>query len=458
MTSSPSTALQKPLWNDAMWALLLAYIEQGRVIPIVGPALSTTTIDGRDLTIQQYVAEQLVGGLSLHEAPPTPTLNDVVSCFLGANPRDDLDFLYSRTGELFNDKSIFTPPPALVQLASIPNFKLFVTTAFDPLLEIAVNQARFGGEQRTDIIRYAPNDAKDIDPFRLKQAPATIFHLLGRVSGIPNEYVISDEDFLEYMFALQENPPDRLFDELKNNHLLILGGNFPDWVARLFLRSTKSKRLSDNRQVYEILADNSPFEASLVSFLSNFSTRTKVFTGGAPQFIEELWRRWKERERPVPLPSSRPSPAPDPVGAKPLFISYSHPDRDAALTLKEGLVAAGFSVWIDTERLGGGVAYDDKIRKEIDECSLFIALLSQGTEERREGYFRTEWNHAIERLKRFDSTDVFIVPVVVDDTDGNTSRFKRVPQRFRTLHGEALPGGQVTERFINTLKSHIAEW
>jgi hypothetical protein len=459
MTVSPSLALRKPLWDDAIWELLLDYIGRGQVIPIVGPALSTVAIEGRELTIQQYVAEQLVKSLSLREGPPAPTLNDIVSCYLRENRPDELDVLYSSTGEIFKDKTIFTPPDALLRLAEISHFKMFVTTAFDPLLEIAVNQARFGGEQRTNVIRYAPNETNDIDPAQLKSAPATIFHLLGRVSRIPNEYVISDEDFLEFVFALQENPPERLFDELKNSNLLILGGNFPDWVARLFLRSTKRKRLSNSRGVYEIFADNTPSDAALVGFLSDFSTRTKVFTGGAPQFVEQLWTRWKKRfgeasTAAKPATSAAPQQK---IAAAPLFISYQHQDRDAALTLKARLEAAGFAVWLDTEQLGGGATYDLKILNEINECSLFIALLSQNTEDHKEGYFRKEWNYALDRLTRFDPSDVFIVPVVVDGTDGNTSRFKRVPPRFRTLTGQALPGGQVTSHFIQTLRSYIAE-
>ena len=42
-------------------------------------------------------------------------------------------------------------------------------------------------------------------------------------------------------------------------------------------------------------------------------------------------------------------------------------------------------------------------------------------------------------------------------TDGNTSRFKRVPPGFRSLTGQALPGGQVTPQFVQRLKSYIAE-
>ncbi|MFL6796016.1 MAG: toll/interleukin-1 receptor domain-containing protein [Xanthobacteraceae bacterium] len=450
--------MKRSLWDDGLWALLLGYIERGEVIPVVGPALSTITVDGRQMALQQYVAERLAQSLSLHDVPPNPMLNDIVSCYLRENRPDDLDVLYAKTGEIVQDRSVFVPPDALRQLAQISHFKMFVTTAFDPLLEIAVNQERSNGEQKADVVAYAPNAVSDIDPVRVKQSSATIFHLLGRASCIPNEYVLSDEDFLEFVFALQENPPERLFDELKSRHLLMLGANLPDWVARLFLRSAKATRLSSTRKVYEILADErSSADATLVSFLSDFSTRTKVFTGGAPQFIEQLWLRWKERfgqDSAVPKPSVTVAESTK-ISADPLFISYMHRDRDAALTLKAGLEAAGFSVWIDTEQLGGGAAFDVRIQDEISRCSLFIPLLSQNTEDFKEGYFRIEWNHAVNRLARFNPGDVFIVPVVIDSDDGNTGRFRRVPQQFRTLTGQALPGGQVTPSFIHALKSYI---
>jgi hypothetical protein len=47
--------------------------------------------------------------------------------------------------------------------------------------------------------------------------------------------------------------------------------------------------------------------------------------------------------------------------------------------------------------------------------------------------------------------------VLLIDSQPIQQSLGRMPQRFRTLHAEALPNGQVTERFIKTLKSHIAE-
>jgi hypothetical protein len=51
-----------------------------------------------------------------------------------------------------------------------------------------------------------------------------VFHLFGKTSSSP-DFVICDEDMLEFVHALQDKQrqPDRLFDELRSKHLLILG-------------------------------------------------------------------------------------------------------------------------------------------------------------------------------------------------------------------------------------------
>ncbi len=41
-------------------------------------------------------------------------------------------------------------------------------------------------------------------------------------------------------------------------------------------------------------------------------------------------------------------------------------------------------------RRGGGAAWDAKIRRQIASCALYIPVISAGTQERLEGYFRLE--------------------------------------------------------------------
>jgi hypothetical protein len=62
--------------------------------------------------------------------------------------------------------------------------------------------------------------------------------------------------------------------------LLLIGCNFSNWLVRLFLRMAKRRRLSDPRDVGEVLADDhSGSDERLMTFLQQVSVRTRVYSG-----------------------------------------------------------------------------------------------------------------------------------------------------------------------------------
>jgi hypothetical protein len=71
-----------------------------------------------------------------------------------------------------------------------------------------------------------------------------------------------------------------------------------------------------------------------------------------------------------------------------VFISYASQDAAAAGRICDALRAAGIEVWLDRSELRGGDAWDQRIRREIRDCALFILLISATTAARHEGYFR----------------------------------------------------------------------
>src|SRR5271163_2560752 len=417
-----------PLWDDEIWEELLAYIEEERVIPIVGPASSTVVADGRPGSLEDYVAENLASRLGF---PPealasVPTLNEVVSLHLHRSGRREA--LYPRIRSIVQEAA-FPPPKALRQLAEIRQFNLFVTTAFDSLLETAINEVRFDGAPRTQTITYAPNNVCDLETTKHTLIAPTVYHLFGKLSASPN-YAISDEDLLEFLYALQSESrrPEHLFDELENNHLLIVGGNFSDWVARIFLRTAKRRRLSDPREVLEILADDrSGNDPGLVAFLGNFSPRTKVFHAGAEAFVDALSERCRERFG--KQDSLEPNRRKLRVGDMPddaIFISYARDDLAMVRALKEDLEKAGLTIWFDFDRIGAGDTFDPKIQNNIRRCSLFLPVLSRNTEARSEGFFRREWRYVLDRDLDIDPGKPFIIPIAIDDT----REFTTLPRRF----------------------------
>jgi len=438
-------------WEEGLWEELLAYIEDQRVIPIVGPDLLNVEVDGTRILLDRYIAKHLAQKLSLpaNLLSAESSLNEIVCHWLRRNGRRER--LYPAIRDIVL-KGSFSPPRPLLQLAEISHFTLFVTTNFDSLLEEAINQVRFGGRAETVTIAYAPNNVKDLECPKESLHRPTVYHLLGKLTASPT-YAISDEDVLEFVCALQSDShrPKDLFDALEKHHLLILGENFPDWLARFFLRTAKRHRLSDPRDVLEILADTKMHrDPGLVLFLQHFSSRTRIFQGGgAVEFVEELWRRWRERN-PAPGPEQvgrdiRP-PSEMPAGA--IFISYARQDLAAVQELKARLNVAGLKVWFDFDQLGPGDELRPKIRNNIRNCSCFLAVLSQNTEVRQEGFFRREWSYALDRDRSIYSGKPFIVPVAVDETQ----TFTAVPDRFLELHITRQPEGRATPEFVSRMQ------
>src|SRR6516164_7600551 len=128
-----------------------------------------------------------------------------------------------------------------------------------------------------------------------------------------------------------------------------------------------------------------------------------------------------------------------------VFLSYASEDAEAAERIATGLRAAGVEVWFDKSELRGGDAWDRQIRKQIQDCALFIPLISHHSQERLEGYFRLEWKLAVDRSHRMAAERSFIVPVVVDTT---RERDALVPDSFRDVQWTHLPGGQASQAFV----------
>jgi hypothetical protein len=456
MSRISAAAVPMGTLDDDAWEDLLSFIEERRVIPIVGPELLLVATENGPRLLLDWVAEKLAGRLNVNiaELPQPYTLNDVICWFLSARGRREE--AYVRLRSIIKDAN-FEPPAALRRLAAITDFDLFVSTTFDPLLETAINLERFNGAPSTDVLSYAPNRVTDLPSERDRLQRPVVYHLFGKVSASPT-YVISDEDLLEYICALQSEhlAPEKLFHELEHNHLLFIGSNFTNWLARLFLRMAKRQRLSDPRDVGEVLADDhSGQDDRLVSFLQQVSVRTRIYMG-AERFVEELHARWQARRKPAaatlaPVPARFAAPARE-MPDNAVFISYAREDLAAVQQIKAGLESAGIVTWFDIDRLEGGDDYDRKIQRNIARCSYFIPVVSACTQRRLEGFFRREWSYAMDRVRNMADGALFILPVSIDATNAADAL---VPDKFKALHFSQLPGGQVPPEFARRLKDFM---
>jgi TolB-like protein len=142
------------------------------------------------------------------------------------------------------------------------------------------------------------------------------------------------------------------------------------------------------------------------------------------------------------------------VSSRAVFLSYASQDGEAAGRICESLRAAGIEVWFDRSELRGGDAWDQKIRREIRECALFIPVISANTALRREGYFRLEWGLAEQRAQMLARNAVFIVPVALA---GAPERSEDVPESFLRVQWTRLHAADTSASFSRRIASLLAE-
>ncbi len=137
-----------------------------------------------------------------------------------------------------------------------------------------------------------------------------------------------------------------------------------------------------------------------------------------------------------------------------VFLSYAAQDAAAAQRLCASLRAAGIEVWFDQSELRGGDAWDQKIRREIRDCALFIPIISANTQARLEGYFRREWKLAVARTHGMADDKPFLVPVVID---GTSDQDARVPEQFHAVQWTYIPSGEISPAFVERVQYLLAQ-
>jgi TolB-like protein/Flp pilus assembly protein TadD len=199
-----------------------------------------------------------------------------------------------------------------------------------------------------------------------------------------------------------------------------------------------------------LAADRSDWPVSTPSGLFAFSIAVaeKAQSGRSRRHVAWDWllsafSRGRYKIKRTRMQGESPTQVSTPTGA--VFLSYPSQDAEAAQCICEALRAGGIEVWFDKNALRGGDAWDRTIRQQIRDCSLFIPLISEHSQERLEGYFRLEWKLAVDRSHRMAAERTFIMPVVIDST---RERDALVPDAFRDVQWTHLNGGEAPPAFV----------
>lgn len=392
------------LFPPSEWAKLLRTIGEGKVIPVVGPELLCTAYDQKPAARLydlwgQALAQQRGIDNTAYSTEEVPLLYRVVNQLLMQGVRhEDLgcDIHY-----VVSDPH-WPLPEALLQLAEISDIPLYVTTTVDRLMEAALGQVRSRRDLVTSIAFKQGGDAvnNDLPGEFVPGSRPTVFHLFGATGMDLGGFAATEDALIEFSWALIDHDyaPKHLYDFLHGKTLLLLGCDFPDWLARFLIHALARKPE----------AQNHPY------FVSECDQRG----------LREFLRR------------------------KGLFV--------AALAIRAQLEEARIDTWMDESGLEPGAEFQQVIRDNICRASFFLAVISRALDlesSNRPGRFvLREWKWAEDANLERSKEHCFLQPVVVDDTPPG-ARFIDPP--FRDLHWTRSSDGRLPLEFIGFLKHGI---
>jgi len=97
----------------------------------------------------------------------------------------------------------------------------------------------------------------------------------------------------------------------------------------------------------------------------------------------------------------------------PLFISYSHNDKDFVNTLAANLVKHKARVWVDTWELNVGDSIINKVQEAIQESSALLVVLSKSSVKSQ--WCNKEINSGL--MRELEEKKVFVLPLLLEKCD-----------------------------------------
>ena len=285
--------------DSKQWTKLLQAIAKGVVIPIVGRDLLRIRVNGCRATALRISGRTARQPALEIECETSASIDQVVAAYLNAsrhNSRDEVHMkAYEIVSQLRDENGQIPVPEPFHNFAAIEPLRLFLSTTVDSLLENAL------GSPADHVFAYSPNSIPTDLPrdYYPRSPDRVVFHLFGRISGLPDDCALVDEETLEFIWKLHEELNSarlaNLFDEVGTKRLLLIGNAHPDWLARFFVRlARRDQQLNSGNDAREFVADGAVTSNVLLhDFLENFSPQTRSFSVANPiEFVNQLAEKW----------------------------------------------------------------------------------------------------------------------------------------------------------------------
>ena len=134
------------------------------------------------------------------------------------------------------------------------------------------------------------------------------------------------------------------------------------------------------------------------------------------------------------------------VGGAQVFLSYAREDEEHVLRIYSQLEIYGFRPWMDQRNITPGERWELAIDTALRRADFILVFLSKLSIQKR-GYLRREIRDAVDRAREMLDTDIFIVPVRLDDCT--------IPQELADFQWVDLFRENGISRLVDALQSGL---
>lgn len=448
------------------WKVIADELKEGDLIPVVGPELLWSMENGVIVNYRLWLATELARELNISSDRLEDILHPVEEVMLRFFKQGNIRSIrpYQVVKVLIQERE-FPIPDSLNKLAQIKNFRFFLTTMYEPYLEMAVKKA-WGMDdshirilennltkQPDDLTHFNQRSATtQFDPRYIENlynnyAPPSIYYLYGRPSRMKS-YALSEDDVLEANLMLHSSiyRPDELINFLSSKRMLILGCNFPNWLARFFIALTSPDPKKPTIQPVFVISDTvCRIDQNLAGYLKRLDAQV-VQDATVESIIDKLYDLWTCM---VSQPDNN-AMTDNIFGRGSIFISYASEDCVVANQLNEEIRSIGLPVWLDKKELRPGDEWASDVESNLRKCSIFIPVISSASCSADDSrYFRKEWKLAME-LKSTLNSEFQILPIQIGPIFGHR---EEIPHELSKLHWIDAPEGKIPDEGLSRINA-----
>ena len=305
-----------PFKTDADWAWLISSLNSRKVIPVIGPELLRIKVvqNGitQELDLYDYAVKQLANELGIYYKENMSFWEIFDLCCKQQRSQTEIRFK-----EIIENLTRECEAPEILQkLVAMKCFPGFIVTTPDSFMKKAVlnvfnqdnddawlddwklfaGEKEFKGKDLSDISAHTDSLSADC-PF--------IFHIFGMLNSHSDFYALTENDMLMFARAWNRNEPANLKKYLQGREenerkvILMLGCNYENWYARLFLFNLSvAPTCSTLHKNCGIIADNiSRNDSALGMFLARDNFGKIFYNGNATDFVNIMAEKYLRQEK-----------------------------------------------------------------------------------------------------------------------------------------------------------------